>query len=113
MIFVDKAGCVGCEECLHVCPTLAIITKEEKAEIIRVALVRRGRHKQIVVGHRGQRLAELIGERFVVGAGRTHLVRLVHDDQVPSASTKAVAGVLNAGYPRYRRDDLILLLPGV
>ncbi|HHT9111198.1 MAG TPA: DUF362 domain-containing protein [Candidatus Brocadiaceae bacterium] len=33
MIFVDKTGCVGCEECLHVCPTLAIIMKEEKAEI--------------------------------------------------------------------------------
>lgn len=34
MIFVDKTGCVGCEECLHVCPTFAIIMKEEKAEII-------------------------------------------------------------------------------
>ena len=34
MIFIDKTGCVGCEECLHVCPTLAIIMKEEKADII-------------------------------------------------------------------------------
>ena len=34
MIFVDKTECVGCEECLHVCSTLAIIMREEKAEII-------------------------------------------------------------------------------
>ena len=34
MIVVDKVMCVGCEECLHVCPTKAIIMKMEKAEII-------------------------------------------------------------------------------
>jgi Fe-S-cluster-containing hydrogenase component 2 len=34
MIAVDKRECVGCEECLHVCPTGAIIMKDEKAEII-------------------------------------------------------------------------------
>jgi len=34
MIAVDKCECVGCEECLHVCPTEAIIMKKEKAEII-------------------------------------------------------------------------------
>lgn len=34
MIVVDKAECVGCEECQHVCPTEAIIMKIERAEII-------------------------------------------------------------------------------
>lgn len=34
MIFVDKAECVGCEECLHVCPLDSIIMKHEKAEIM-------------------------------------------------------------------------------
>lgn len=34
MILVDKRDCVGCEECMHVCPVEAIIMKNEKAEII-------------------------------------------------------------------------------
>lgn len=34
MVIVDKRECVGCEECLHVCPAEAIIMKHEKAEII-------------------------------------------------------------------------------
>ena len=34
MIVVDKTECVGCEECLHVCPMDAIVMKIEKAEII-------------------------------------------------------------------------------
>ncbi|HQU31793.1 MAG: 4Fe-4S binding protein [Planctomycetia bacterium] len=33
-IVVDKAGCVGCEECLHVCPVESIVMKSEKAEIL-------------------------------------------------------------------------------
>ena len=34
LIFVNKAECVGCEECLHVCPVESIIMKNEKAEIV-------------------------------------------------------------------------------
>lgn len=34
MVIADKAECVGCEECIHVCPTAAIIMKMEKAEIL-------------------------------------------------------------------------------
>ncbi|MBM4053894.1 MAG: 4Fe-4S dicluster domain-containing protein [Planctomycetes bacterium] len=34
MIIVEKAACVGCEECLYACPTKAIIMKRDKAEII-------------------------------------------------------------------------------
>ncbi|MDN3513813.1 MAG: 4Fe-4S dicluster domain-containing protein [Candidatus Brocadia sp.] len=33
-IVVNKTECVGCEECLHVCPVEAIIMKDEKAEIV-------------------------------------------------------------------------------
>lgn len=34
MVVIDKMQCVGCEECVHVCPEIAIIMKIEKAEII-------------------------------------------------------------------------------
>ncbi len=34
MIFVNKAECVGCEECLHVCPRQSIVMEHEKAVII-------------------------------------------------------------------------------
>ncbi len=34
MVVVDKIQCVGCEECIRVCPTMTIIMKIEKAEII-------------------------------------------------------------------------------
>ncbi|MCC6326583.1 MAG: ferredoxin [Candidatus Brocadia sp.] len=33
-LVVDKAECVGCEECLHVCPVESIVMKTEKAEIL-------------------------------------------------------------------------------
>ena len=75
--------------------------------------MRRGSHQQVVVGHRGERLAELVGEGLVVRTGRTHFVGLVHDDQVPVAAEQTVRGVRDARDPRYRRDDLVLLLPGV
>lgn len=34
IIIVDKAECVGCEECLHVCPAKSIMMKNEKADIV-------------------------------------------------------------------------------
>ncbi len=34
IIVVDKAECVGCEECLHVCPRETIFMENEKAEIV-------------------------------------------------------------------------------
>lgn len=34
IIVVDKAECVGCEECLRVCPRKIIFMKNEKAEIV-------------------------------------------------------------------------------
>ena len=33
MIVVDKRECVGCEECLHVCPTEAIIMKMKRQKL--------------------------------------------------------------------------------
>lgn len=34
LIIVNKAECVGCEECVHICPVDAITMKKEKAEIV-------------------------------------------------------------------------------
>jgi Fe-S-cluster-containing hydrogenase component 2 len=34
IIVVDKAECVGCEECLHACPRETIFMENEKAEIV-------------------------------------------------------------------------------
>ena len=42
-----------------------------------------------------------------------HLVRLVHDDQVPAAPQQALPGILDAGDPGDRGHDLVLLLPGI
>ncbi len=33
MVVVNKAECVGCEECLYICPVTAIVIKLDKAEI--------------------------------------------------------------------------------
>ena len=100
-------------EALHVAVDVPVEQRQEEAEVLRVALVRRGRHQQVVVGHLGERLAELVGERLLVGAVGAHLVRLVDDDQVPVAAEQALLGVLDARDPGDRRDDLVLLLPGV
>ena len=100
-------------EALHVAVDVAVEQLEEEAEVLRVALVRRRRHQEVVVGHRRQRLAELVGERLLVGAVGGHLVRLVDDDEVPAAAEQALLGVLDARDPGDRRDDLVLLLPRV
>ena len=66
-----------------------------------------------MVGHLGELLAELVGERFLVPGVGGHLVGLVHDDEVPTRAEQAVPGVLNPRDPRNRRDDLVTFLPGV
>ena len=73
----------------------------------------RRRHQEEVVGHLGELLAELVGEGLLVPGVGGHLVGLVHDDEVPTRAEQAVAGVLDAGDPRDRRDDLVAFLPGV
>ncbi len=100
-------------EALHVAVDVAVEQFEEEAEVLRVALVRRRRHQKIVVGHRRQRLAELVGERLLVRAVGRHLVRLVDDDEVPVAAEQALLGVLDARNPGDRRDDLVLFLPRI
>ena len=100
-------------EALHVAIDVAVEQLEEQAEVLRVALVRRRRHEEVVIGHCRQRLAELVGERLLVAAGGAHLVRLVHDDEVPVAAEQAFLGVLDARDPGDRGDDLVLVLPGV
>ena len=59
-------------EALDVAVDVAVEQREEQAEVLRVALVRRRRHQQVVVGHLRERLAELVGERLlVVGCRRS------------------------------------------
>ena len=98
---------------LDVAVDVAVEQFQEQAEVLRVALVRRGRHQQVVVGHRRERLAELVGERLLVGAVGAHLVRFVDDDEIPVAAEQAFLGVLDARDPGDRRDDLVLVLPGI
>jgi len=75
--------------------------------------VGRRRHQEEVVRHRRQGLAELVGERLLVGAVGGHLVRLVDDHQVPAAAKEAFLGVFDPRDPGDRCDDLVLLLPRV
>ena len=97
----------------HAAVDVAVEQFEEEAEVLRVALVRCRRHQKIVVGHRRQRFAKLVGERLLVSAVGRHLVRLIDDDEIPAATEQAFLGVLDARDPGDRRDDLILLLPWV
>ena len=100
-------------EALHVAVDVAVEEREKQAEVLRVALVGRRRHQQVVVGALGKRLAELEGERLLLVAVGTHLVGLVHDDEIPAAAEQALLGVLDPRDPRHRGHDLVLLLPGV
>ena len=86
---------------------------EETAEMVGIALVRRGRHQEEVVGHLRQVLAQSVGVGLVVLAAGTHLVSLVDDHQIPARSEQAFAGVFDHRYPGDRRDDLVALLPRV
>src|SRR5260370_25751005 len=70
-------------------------------------------HQQIVVGHLRQRLAKLVGKRFLISAYRAHLVSFIHDEEVPMASQQTFLRVLDARDPRNGRDDLILILPRI
>ena len=103
----------GIFEASDVAVNVLVQQRQEPAEVLGVALVRRGRHQQVVVGHVRERLAESIGQRLpVVGVG-THLVGLVHDDEVPVRAEQALLGVFDARDPGDRRDDLVAVLPGV
>ena len=75
--------------------------------------MRRGRHQEEVVGHLGELLAELVGEGLLVAGVGAHLVGLVHDDEVPAGAEQAFVGVFDPGDPGDRRDDLVVVLPGV
>src|SRR6266566_8679868 len=66
-----------------------------------------------MVCHARQRLSEFISESLLVSAVCRHFVGFVNDDQVPTASEKAILGILDSGNPRDRRDDLIPFLPWI
>ena len=84
---------------LQVVLCAAVVQAQEHAEVARVALVRRGRHQQVVVRQFRQPLAELIGQRLVLVVRGAQLVRLVHDHQVPAAAQQAQAAATAAAEP--------------
>ncbi|HEV3257947.1 MAG TPA: hypothetical protein VG013_13760 [Gemmataceae bacterium] len=103
----------GLLQALDVAVDVLVEQFQEQAEVLRVALVGRGRHQQEVVGPLCEFLAQLVSKRLLVPAGGAHLVRLIHDDEVPLAAQQAVLGVLDARDPGDRGDDLVPLLPRV
>ena len=56
-----RARRIACLQALDVAVDVAVEQREEEAEVLGVALVRRGRHQQVVVGHLRQRFAQLVG----------------------------------------------------
>src|SRR5258708_40117961 len=70
---------------LHIAVDIPIEKFEKEAEILRVALMRGCGHQKEVIGHGRQGLAEAVRKSLFVRAIRRHLVRLIHDDQIPSA----------------------------
>ena len=86
---------------------------EEPSEMLRVALVRRGRHEEIVVGHLRKGPTEAVGVGRVVVVAGAHLVGLVDDDEIPPRTEQALTGVFLDRRPGDARDDLVILLPGV
>ena len=84
-----ERGIMSCHrlfEALHIAINVLVEQRQEEAEVFRVALVRRRRHQEIVIGHCGKRLAQLVGQRLLVGAVGRHLVGFIDDDQVPMAA---------------------------
>ena len=72
---------------------VAVKQLKEETEIFSVALVGRGGHKEVMVGHPGQSFAKLVGQCLIVATGCAHFVRLVHDDEVPMAAKQAFLGI--------------------
>lgn len=68
---------------------------QKQPEILGVALVRRGGHQQEMVGHLGQVLPELIGQRLLVRTIGAHLVGLIDDDD----------GLARAGVVRQQKSN--------
>ena len=100
-------------EALDAAVDVRVEQREEPAEVIRVALVRRRRHQEVVVGHLGQRLAQAVGVGLAVVGRCAHLVGFVHDDEVPARPQQALAGILDQRDPGNGRNDLVAFLPRV
>ena len=93
--------------------TSAIQQRQEPAEVLGIALVRRGRHQAESGRSSSTGLAQPVGIGLVVLGLGAHLVGLVDDHQVPARAEQAFAGVLDQRDPGDRRDDLVALLPRV
>ena len=70
----------GLFQALYVAVDITIEKSEKEAEVLRVPLVRRSRHEQVVVGAVRQSLAKLICKGLLVCAVCTHLVSFINDD---------------------------------
>ena len=69
----------GLLETLDAAVDVRIEQREEPAEVVGIAFVRRGRHEDVVVGHLGQRFAQPVGVGFAVVAWGAHFVGFVDD----------------------------------
>ncbi len=81
---------------------------EEEAEILRIALVRRGRQQQHVIGCVPQELAQLVAQTLVGFVCGRHAVRFVHDDKVPVDLAQTGEDLVPLGEVE-RGDDPLLL----
>ena len=100
-VFVVGAG-LGQDVAVDVQVTVEQL--QQQGEVVGVALVRRGRQEQEVVGAVPQELAELVPlglVDLVAVAVRRHLVGFVHDDQIPPHVPQHGSGCRPGG-PRSR-----------
>ena len=100
-------------QALDVAVHVAIKKTQEQPEVLRIPLVRRRGHQQEMIGALGQGLAKLKGQRLLLVAIGAHLVRLIHNDQIPVRSKQALFGVIHARDPGHRCHDLVLVLPRI
>ncbi len=103
----------GLFQALDVAVDVPVQQLQKKAEVRGVSLVWGGGHQQVMVATPGELLTKLVGQRLLVMAVGSHLVGLIHDDQVPVAAQQALLGVVDARHPGHGGDHLVTILPGV
>src|ERR1035437_9222678 len=95
---------------LNAAINVAVEQLEEKTKILGVTLMRSCCHEEIVVRHGRQRLTQLIGKRFLVRAIGGHLVSLVDNHEIPTASEQTFLCVFDTRNPRNGCDNLVFFL---
>ena len=92
---------------------VGIEQREEPAEVVRIALVWRGRHQQEMVRHLRESFAQTISVSLTVVGWSAHFVGFVHNYEIPTRPQQTFASIFDHRNPRDRRDDLIPFLPWV